>query len=79
MLERLGEYEMTLPDDVARKLVSEHLDTTAQLMRIGRQAAKFYVTDDVIGKIADRILGIDQAKSGSDVVSLAVARRRKNR
>jgi hypothetical protein len=79
LLARLSEYEMTLPEDVARKRISDHLDTTARLMRIGRQAAKFYVTDDVIGKIADQILGIDRAEGERNVVSLAVTRRRKNR
>jgi hypothetical protein len=79
LLARLGEYEMTLPDDVARELISDHLDTTAELMRIGRQAAKFYVTDDVIGTIADQILGIDRAANERDVVSLAVVRWQKNR
>ncbi|ORJ52849.1 hypothetical protein [Mycobacterium simiae] len=77
LLARLGEYEMTLPEDIARQLISDHLDTTAELMRIGRQAAKFYVTDDVIAKIADQLLGIDQAKSHDGVVSITAARRRK--
>lgn len=63
LLARLGEHEMTLPEDVVHNLVSDHLDTTARLMRIGRQAAKFYVTDDVITGLADQILGIDQAES----------------
>ncbi|WP_179475991.1 hypothetical protein [Mycolicibacterium vinylchloridicum] len=79
LLARLAEYEMTLPEDVVRELISDHLDTTARLMRIGRQAAKFYVTDDVIAKIANQILGIDQAKANDGVASLAAARRRKNR
>ena len=39
-------------------------------MRIGRQAAKFYVTDEVIRKIADQLLGIDTCKGELNVVSL---------
>lgn len=78
LLTRLGEYEMTLPEDVVRQLISDHLDTTARLMRIGRQAAKFYVTNDVITGIADQILGIDQEAVDGAVVSLAAARRRKS-
>ena len=35
-------------------------------MRIGRQAAKFYVTDDVIRKIADQLLGIDAGQGEPD-------------
>lgn len=78
-LARLAEYKMTLPEDFVRELISDHLDTTARLMRIGRQSAKFYVTDDVIAKLADQILGVDQTESDDGVVSLARARRRKNR
>jgi hypothetical protein len=39
-------------------------------MRIGRQAAKFYVTDEVIGKIAPQVLGIDTAEGEPNVSSL---------
>ena len=39
----------------ARQDISDHLDRVATLMWISRQAAKFYVTDDVIGDMADRI------------------------
>jgi hypothetical protein len=48
-------------------------------MRIGRQAAKFYVTDDVIRKIADQLLGIDSGQGEPNVVSLLERRRRKHR
>jgi hypothetical protein len=43
-------------------------------MRIGRQAAKFYVTDEVISGMADQILGIDKAGSEPNVISLAAER-----
>ena len=45
----------TITEDVAREDISSHLDHVAMMMRIGRQAAKFYVTDDVISDMADRI------------------------
>ena len=78
LLARLGDYEMALPEDVVRDLISDHLDTTARLMRIGRQAAKFYVTDDVITGLAHQILGIDQGEvEDGVVVSLTAARRRR--
>jgi hypothetical protein len=70
---------MTLPEEVARQVISDHLDGTATLMRIGRQAAKYYVTDDVICKIADQLLGIDAAQGEPDIVSLLARRRRKQR
>jgi hypothetical protein len=60
-------------------VISDHLDTTATLMGIGRQAAKFYVTDDVIHKIADQLLGIDSGQGEPNVVSLLERRQRKHR
>ena len=48
-------------------------------MCIGRQAAKFYVTDEVICKIADQLLGIDTGKGELNVVSLVARCRRKHR
>lgn len=48
-------HGLTVSDDAARHDVSSHLDDVADMMRIGRQAAKMYVTDDVIGALADRI------------------------
>ena len=59
-------------------MISDHLDGTATLMRIGRQAAKFYVTDDVIGN-ADQLLGVDAGHGEPNVVSLFERRRRKRR
>ncbi|OIN80846.1 hypothetical protein BMG05_10960 [Mycobacterium malmoense] len=38
-----------------REEVSEHLDFVAERMRIGRQAAKMYVTNDVIDQMAYRL------------------------
>jgi hypothetical protein len=70
---------MTLPEEAARQVISDHLDATATLMRIGRQAAKFYVTDEVIRKIADQLLGIDSGQGEPNVVSLLERRRRKHR
>ncbi|MCX2931718.1 hypothetical protein ORI20_15660 [Mycobacterium sp. CVI_P3] len=79
LLDRLAAHHMALPEEAARQVISDHLDRTATLMRIGRQAAKFYVTDDVIRKIADQLLGIDAAQGEPDVVSLLERRRRKHR
>ena len=76
LLDRLAAHDMTLPEDVARQVISDHLDDTATLMRIGGQAAKFYVTDDVVRKIADQILGIDTARGEPNVVSLSARRQR---
>ncbi|SLJ39412.1 Uncharacterised protein [Mycobacteroides abscessus subsp. abscessus] len=48
-------YGLTVSEDVAREDVSSHLDLIAERMRIGRQAAKYYVTDDAIRGLADHI------------------------
>jgi hypothetical protein len=77
LLVRLAEHGITAPEEVLRQLISDHLDTTARLMRIGRQAAKVYVTDDVIGTLADQLLGIDKADSHANVFSLAAERRKR--
>ena len=79
LLDTLAAHQMTLTEEVARQVISDHLDGTATLMRIGRQAAKFHVTDDVIGKIADQLLGVDAGHGEPNVVSLLERRRRKRR
>ena len=48
-------YGMTITEDIAREDISSHVDLVAEMMRIGRQAAKYYVTEDVISDMADRI------------------------
>jgi hypothetical protein len=45
--------------------------------RIGRQAAKFYATDDVINRIAEQILVIDRAQREPNVISLVAERTRR--
>jgi hypothetical protein len=48
-------HGLTISEDTARQDISDHLDHVARLVRIGRQAAKVYIPDDTIGKMADRI------------------------
>lgn len=48
-------YGVPMDEGAARDVISERVDRVAELMRIGRQAAKFYVTDDVISQMADKI------------------------
>lgn len=48
-------YDLTISEDVAREDISNHVDHVAAMMRVGRQAAKPYVTDDTISRMADRI------------------------
>ncbi len=48
-------HGLQLSEDTAREDISNHVDLVAELMRVGRQAAKAYVTDDVISQMVDRI------------------------
>ena len=73
---KLAEHQMELPERAARQVISDHLDTTARLMRVGRQAARRYVTDEVVAKLADRLLGLEMYNTETNVVSLAEHRRK---
>jgi hypothetical protein len=82
-------HGLTVDEDTARQDISDDLDHVARLMRIGRQAAKFYITDDTISSMADRIAAAvtdHQAAptaitagppDGIDVVDLDTERRRR--
>lgn len=48
-------HGLSVSEDAARHDISDHLDYSTEIMRIGRQAAKMYVTDEAIGDIAHRI------------------------
>lgn len=48
-------FAMTVSEDTAREDISNHVDHVAERMRIGRQAAKYYVTEEAISDMADRI------------------------
>ena len=75
-------HGLTVSHDVARQDISDDLDHVARLMRIGRQAAKVYVTDDAISTMADRIAAAvadHQTALANDpgVVDLDTERRRR--
>lgn len=75
LLSCLGEYELTLPEDVGRQLISDQLDGIAERMRIGRQAARYYFTDDALQTLADELVGARSSDDASNVVSLSQTRR----
>ncbi|QDK01140.1 hypothetical protein I5J50_gp35 [Mycobacterium phage Purky] len=54
-------HGLQLTESAARDTISDHVDRVAEVMRIGRQSAKPYVTDSVIGEMADRIAAAVQA------------------
>ncbi len=60
-------YGLAITEDVAREDISNHVDLVASRMRVGRQAAKYYVTDDVI---ADFAAHIATAVGANNVVDL---------
>jgi hypothetical protein len=41
-------YGLAITEDVAREDSSNHVDQVASMMRVGRQAAKYFVTDGVV-------------------------------
>ncbi|SHQ38646.1 Uncharacterised protein [Mycobacteroides abscessus subsp. abscessus] len=51
---RLAARGLEIPEDRARERISNQVDFTAERMRIGRQAAKRYVTQDLVEKMADK-------------------------
>lgn len=62
-------------EEAVRQDISDHLDFVARMMRIGREAAKVYITDDVIGELAGRIAaGVAEAQG---VVDLTAERRKR--
>jgi len=62
-------HGLTVSEDVARQDISADVDHVARLMRIGRQAAKVYLTDDTISTMADRIAAAVAEHQGATTVS----------
>ena len=79
LLERLRAFSLELPTEAAQRHISDHLDLVAARMRIGRPAAKMYVTDEVIRKMAARLAGyVEQhtaAVQAGDIADLDQKRR----
>ncbi|AQT78340.1 hypothetical protein B1R94_02450 [Mycolicibacterium litorale] len=51
----LAEQGFDISEDVAREDISSQVDLIAERMRIGRQAAKVYVTDEFVAGLAEHI------------------------
>lgn len=49
------QHGMQISEDTAREDISSHVDLIAERMRIGRQAAKYYVTEDFVAGLAEHI------------------------
>nr|WP_078345143.1 hypothetical protein [Mycobacteroides chelonae] len=68
---RLAIHGLETPENRARERISNQVDFTAERMRIGRQAAKYYVTQDLVEKMADttaRAFRKAQARGGLHAV-----------
>lgn len=55
LLANLACHGLTVTEQVAIDMVSEQLDTLAELMGISRRAARHYLTDEAIENLATRI------------------------
>ncbi|GAB1814385.1 hypothetical protein [Mycobacterium sp. MUNTM1] len=71
----LADHGLSISELTARQDISDYLDAVAARMRIDRQAAKPYVSDDVIRGIADRIAAI--IDNHGRLVDLDAERRRR--
>lgn len=71
----------TITEDTAREDISNQIDLIAERMRIGRQAAKYYVTEDFIAGFADHIAAVidrhNDAVHNGEVSDLAAKRRQR--
>lgn len=47
------QHGIGITEDIAREDISTQVDRVAERMRIGRQAAKYYVTEDYLCKFGD--------------------------
>jgi hypothetical protein len=70
-----------ITEDTAREDISHQVDLIAEWMRIGRQAAKYYVTEEYISGFADHIAAVidrhNQAVHNGEVSDLSAMRRQR--
>lgn len=73
----LADRGLVVSERTARQDISDYLDQVATRMRIGRQAAKPYVSDEIISGMADWIAkAVDERRT---LVDLDAERRRRRR
>ena len=70
-----------ITEDTAREDISHQVDLIAEWMRIGRQAAKYYVTEEYISGFADHIAAVidrhNQAVHNGEASDLSAKRRQR--
>jgi hypothetical protein len=71
----------TITEDTAREDISHQVDLMAERMRIGRQAAKYYLTEEYIAGFADHIAALidrhNEAVRNGEVSDLSAKRRQR--
>ncbi|CPS21847.1 Uncharacterised protein [Mycobacteroides abscessus] len=60
------EHGIRVGEDIAREDISTQVDSVAKRMRIGRQAAKCYVTEDYLRKFGDHIARVIREAQAAD-------------
>ena len=60
------QHGICVSEDIAREDISTQVDSVAKRMRIGRQAAKYYVTEDYLRKFGDHIARVIREAQAAD-------------
>ncbi|WP_394329801.1 MULTISPECIES: hypothetical protein [Mycobacteroides] len=60
------QHGICVTEDIAREDISTQVDRVAERMRIGRQAAKYYVTEDYLRKLGDHIARVIREAQAAD-------------
>lgn len=60
------QHGICVAEDIAREDISTQVDGVAKRMRIGRQAAKYYVTEDYLRKFGDHIARVIREAQAAD-------------
>nr|WP_079614800.1 hypothetical protein [Mycobacteroides abscessus] len=60
------EHGIRVGEDIAREDISTQVDRVGERMRIGRQAAKYYVTEDYLRKLGDHIANAIREAQAAD-------------
>lgn len=60
------QHGICVTEGIAREDISTQVDRVAARMRIGRQAAKYYVTEDYLRKLGDHIANAIREAQAAD-------------
>ncbi|MDO2987929.1 hypothetical protein PROPHIGD05-2_66 [Mycobacterium phage prophiGD05-2] len=60
------QHGIGITEDIAREDISTQVDRVAERMRIGRQAAKYYVTEDYLRKFGDFVANAIREAQAAD-------------